>query len=148
MTGMYSLILGSYRSPGSLYSSISIVAPPGDTRFHDTSSALQNLFGRMSSYSSMRPFSSFQQRSWTSSIEHGPSSELYLTNLLFTRRKDLIERKQLFEVLQHGPPLHMDSNGTIRSILDRRNDLCFARDNVILMKDVSNSHGAPDMVDS
>ncbi|KZV67540.1 hypothetical protein PENSPDRAFT_667025 [Peniophora sp. CONT] len=118
-----------YVSPETLYSSLSIVSPPGGKHSQESKHGITNLYRRMSTQSSSRTFSPIPNKPWTTDTQFANANELYLTNFVFTRRHAHAKGLALGQIIPEGPPPSTDPNGAMRKILARRLDLCYTTDN-------------------
>ncbi|KZV61618.1 hypothetical protein PENSPDRAFT_693260 [Peniophora sp. CONT] len=131
-----------YKNPGTLYHSISLVAPPGSERARATSAALQNMYLCMSTASASRPFSEFSARSWLPSNDHADERELFLTSPAFTRAEDVKTGRTSSKACSIPPTF--DTNGVMQRIIDTsRGSVCFTSDNLFRICDLTVSSDAP-----
>lgn len=136
------LFVGQYKSPGTLYHSISLVAPPGERRMSDVASALENLYLRMSTSSASRNFAEFSIRPWITDGIHGELRELFLTNRALTHTEDLKAGRITSKACVI--PAELDSNGCLRHLIDAsKGSLCFTSDNMFRVCDLTVSPDSP-----
>ncbi|KZV64807.1 hypothetical protein PENSPDRAFT_690453 [Peniophora sp. CONT] len=131
-----------FKAPGALYHSISLVAPPGETRMNLVSTAIQNLFFRMSTSSSSRKFAGYSVRPWTSDTQHGEQAELFLTSRVLTYSEDISSGRVASKAC--SIPSTFDVNGRIQRMVDSsKGSLCFTSDNLFRVCDVTVPSHAP-----
>ncbi|VDB89147.1 unnamed protein product [Peniophora sp. CBMAI 1063] len=131
-----------YKSPGTLYHSVSLVAPPGERRMSEVASALENLYLRMSTSSASRNFAEFSIRPWITDDTHGELRELFLTSRAFTHTEDIKAGRVKSKACVI--PAELDSNGCLHRLIDAsKGSLCFTSDNMFRVCDLTVSPDSP-----